>query len=73
MCIKMEKKPFRFEAMWVGEEACARSVEVSWKYGTPHNNRAEVVDMIKGCSQKLETWNRLKFGIITNYKRQNRN
>lgn len=57
-------KPFRFEAMWLGEEDCAQIVKYSWRQSVSHNCLQGVMLSIYGCSSKLQLWNKVKFGKV---------
>ncbi|XP_035551721.1 uncharacterized protein LOC118349890 [Juglans regia] len=57
-------KPFRFEAMWIGETECSRIIQQEWLAAISSNGMQGVMDCIYSCSSKLQRWNKSKFGKV---------
>lgn len=52
-CHNQEKKPFEFEAMWVGERECANIIENNLRCSASQNTIGEVIQMISKCGEIL--------------------
>lgn len=59
------KRPFRFEAMWIKDEACRSVVESAWNLQS-RNGRITVMEKINSCAQRLIKWNSEEFGHVGN-------
>ncbi|XP_042962598.1 uncharacterized protein LOC122296867 [Carya illinoinensis] len=57
-------KPFRFEAMWVGDRECTALVEKAWCAGEGIQSLSQVMSYISHCSSALSRWNRTSFGHV---------
>ncbi|KAL3846296.1 hypothetical protein ACJIZ3_003699 [Penstemon smallii] len=55
------KKKFRFEAMWLKSEDCAKIIGDSWN--SLHGSNT-TWDKLQNCSRELEIWSRCSFGSI---------
>ncbi|KAF5464768.1 hypothetical protein F2P56_014820, partial [Juglans regia] len=60
------KRMFKFEAIRLGETECDDIIEDRWKHTSRGGGgkMGEVMDKIAGCSQKLQVWNKRKFGNV---------
>lgn len=58
------RKPFRFEAIWVGEEGCKLVIEEVSRGDSGDGTIEEVMRKIEGCSMKLTSWNKQKFSLV---------
>lgn len=64
------KRPFRFEAIWVGEDEYQRIIENSWGMSQPNDPLEDVMLRIQQCSEKFMVWNKTKFGNVQKTLRQ---
>lgn len=62
--LRMKKKLFRFEAMWMEAKDCESVITKSWQEGNTELFIYNVAGRIDLCSQRLEIWNKQKFGFV---------
>lgn len=58
------RKPFRFEAMWVGSRGCEVVISDSCRGGDSSNSIELVRSALSPCSRNLTVWNSTQFGNI---------
>ncbi|XP_042944963.1 uncharacterized protein LOC122278791 [Carya illinoinensis] len=58
------KRPYRFEAMWVDSPDCKTIIENAWYEEQVADGCSAVMRKIKGCGEKLTSWNKSKFGHV---------
>ena len=58
------RRPFRFEAMWMKDEGCEGVIKNAWEGLHSSNPMTTLVHKIDKCRTKLKTWSRLSFGHI---------
>lgn len=51
-------KPFRFESMCIGQEACTNIIESAWA------SNQQVPAMVQQCGRRLTQWNKATFENI---------
>ncbi|XP_041004004.1 uncharacterized protein LOC121249358 [Juglans microcarpa x Juglans regia] len=57
------RKPFTFEAIWVGEKECANIIEETWKYGGRQNNMGTFMQLISKCEKFCINGIRINLGM----------
>lgn len=67
------RRPFRFEAMWVGEERCELIIDQVWNNRRTSLGMEEVLHLIKGCGEELASWNKVSFGQVRRKLNEARN
>lgn len=58
------KKHFRFEAIWVGEQAYEDIIKDVWDRCSSQSNMEEVATLIQDCGAQLWNWNKHGFGHV---------
>ena len=56
------KKLFRFEEMWLKEEACVGVVEDAWARGASKESDSPLSSYLGECRHSLISWNNVSFG-----------
>ena len=67
-----KSKPFRFEAVWLKDEACEGVIKKAWdgnNYGEPVGR---LIGKVEACRSSLQKWSRLSFGNIRHKLNQKR-
>ena len=64
---RWNKKPFRFEEMWLADRGCGETVLQAWQVEALGTPMFKVTQKLKKCKKLLKTWSRDHFG---NVKRQ---
>lgn len=52
--VRHRYRPFKFEAMWVGEKQCSKIIEEVWEPNGRQGSVNEVMDLISKCGAKLK-------------------
>ena len=58
------KKMFRFEEMWLKDEACVRVVEDAWDRGMNKDSFSPLSSCLDECRLSLSAWNNNSFGHV---------
>ena len=59
---RRRKKLFRFEEMWLKEEACVGVVEDAWARGASKESDSPLSSYLGECRHSLISWNNVSFG-----------
>ena len=59
-----QRRPWRFEQMWLEDTRCSEVVDLAWRRNFPGNPIAQVEGKIKECQVKLKQWSHVSFGSI---------
>lgn len=62
--IRRGSRPFKFEAMWVGESECEKIIEHVWQSCPPIKSVEEIPNLVSNCGSWLKTWNKTSFGNV---------
>ena len=60
-----QRRPWRFEQMWLEDTSCSEVVDLAWRRHFSGNPVVQVEGKIKECQEKLKQWSRVSFGSIT--------
>lgn len=56
------KKPFHFEALWMGSEGCSEIIKETWD--NKGGDMQKAMQQMRECGDKLRRWNKVKFGHV---------
>ena len=59
-----QRRPWRFEQMWLDDTRCNEVVELAWRRNFLRNLIIQVEGKIKECQVKFKQWSRVSFGSI---------
>ena len=60
------QRPWRFEQVWLNDEACRSTVEATWESLFFSSNPMSVVEAnVKNCQRHLKKWSKASFGNIS--------
>lgn len=57
-------KPFRFEAMWIGDNDCSNIIGQVWSEHEGGTAIERALQLNAICGAKLQQWNKTKFGKV---------
>lgn len=57
-------RPFRLEAMWLGEKECTRIIEDVWSHSGEQYSLENILDNINRCDSRISIWNKSCFGNV---------
>ncbi|KAK7846040.1 hypothetical protein CFP56_008494 [Quercus suber] len=61
---KWNRKPFRFEAMWVSDSGCRDVITRAWDCTPDGTPMFVTASKLKRCKQSLKAWSREHFGNV---------
>ena len=64
--VRWQRKPFRFEEMWLANWGCGELVRQAWETRPNGHHMYRVVTKIKKCKKMLKSWSKNHFGNLKN-------
>ncbi|KAK9984473.1 hypothetical protein SO802_033998 [Lithocarpus litseifolius] len=60
----IQKKPFRFESMWLKDQRCEQVVTDAWEKGLASAEGNVLQNCLEQCRSSLDAWNKKAFGHV---------